>query len=86
MRRCSEDKYLFGRVQSGEVMNKIEKHRSTTPDVIVGCNIIHLWPEAVEFALKKGSRFCLFYTNDGSCIFEKGIYKNEPKLRKWGKP
>ena len=76
-------------VQSGEVIDKM-KNTMYYSDVIVGAtHYSFVTTEAVEFALKKGSRFLSFpmHTNDGSCIFEREFIRMSPKLaKKMGKP
>ena len=71
-------------VQSGEVIDKM-KNTMYYSDVIVGAtHYSFVTTEAVEFALKKGSRFLSFpmHTNDGSCIFEREFIRMSPKLAK----
>ena len=68
-------------VQSGEVIDKM-KNTMYYSDVIVGAtHYSFVTTEAVEFALKKGSRFLSFpmHTNDGSCIFEREFIRMSPK-------
>ena len=76
-------------VQSGEV---IEELKSTMyySDVIIGAtHYSFVTTKAVDFALKKGSRFLSFpmHTNDGSSIFEMEFIRMSPKLaEKMGEP
>ncbi len=76
-------------VQSGEVIEKM-KNTMYYSDVIVGAtHYSFVTTEAVDFALKKGSRFLSFpmHTNDGSSIFEREFIRMSPKAaKKMGKP
>ncbi len=77
-----EDKYtLFGRSAVGEV---IDKMKNTATRMIVGAtHYSFVTTEAVEFALKKGSRFCLFnpctYQRREVHYVEREFIKNRPK-------
>ncbi len=63
MRDCSKISILPWTVQSGEVIDKDEKHMYYS-DVIVGATHCHCYNlEAVEFALKKARDFCLLYAS-----------------------
>ena len=71
-------------VQSGEVIEKM-KGTMYYSDVIIGAtHYSFITTEAVEYALKKGSRFLSFpmHTNDNSSIFEREFIRMSPKVAK----
>lgn len=71
-------------VQSGEVIEKM-KGTMYYSDVIIGAtHYSFITTEAVEYALKKGSRFLSFpmHTNDSSSIFEREFIRMSPKVTK----
>lgn len=76
-------------VQSGEVIEKM-KNTMYYSDVIIGAtHYSFITTEAVEYALKKGSRFLSFpmHTNNKSSIFEKEFIRMSPKAAmKMGRP
>ena len=76
-------------VQSGEVIEKM-KGTMYYSDVIIGAtHYSFITTEAVEYALKKGSRFLSFpmHTNDNSSIFEREFIRMRPKTaKKMGRP
>ena len=76
-------------VQSGEVIEKM-KNTMYYSDVIIGAtHYSFITTEAVDYALKKGSRFLSFpmYTNDNSSIFEREFIRMRPKTaKKMGRP
>ena len=76
-------------VQSGEVIEKM-KNTMYYSDVIIGAtHYSFITTEAVDYALKKGSRFLSFpmHTNDNSSIFEREFIRMSPKDAKiMGKP
>lgn len=68
-------------VQSGEVIEKM-KNTMYYSDVIIGAtHYSFITTEAVDYALKKGSRFLSFpmHTNDNSSIFEREFIRMSPK-------
>ena len=68
-------------VQSGEVIEKM-KNTMYYSDVIIGAtHYSFITTEAVDYALKKGSRFLSFpmHTNDNSSIFEREFIRMRPK-------
>ena len=76
-------------VQSGEVIEKM-KNTMYYSDVIIGAtHYSFITTEAVDYALKKGSRFLSFpmHTNDNSSIFEREFIRMRPKTaKKMGRP
>ena len=76
-------------VQSGEVIEKM-KNTMYYSDVIIGAtHYSFITTEAVDYALKKGSRFLSFpmHTNDSSSIFEREFIRMRPKTaKKMGRP
>ena len=76
-------------VQSGEVIEKM-KNTMYYSDVIIGAtHYSFITTEAVDYALKKGSRFLSFpmHTNDNSSIFEREFIRMSPKTaKKMGRP
>ena len=76
-------------VQSGKVIEKM-KNTMYYSDVIIGAtHYSFITTEAVDYALKKGSRFLSFpmHTNDNSSIFEREFIRMRPKTaKKMGKP
>lgn len=67
-------------VQSGEVIEKM-KNTMYYSDVIIGAtHYSFITTEAVDYALKKGSRFLSFpmHTNDNSSIFEREFIRMRP--------
>ena len=76
-------------VQSGEVIEKM-KNTMYYSDVIIGAtHYSFITTEAVDYALKKGSRFLSFpmHTNDNSSIFEREFIRMSPKdAKRMGKP
>lgn len=76
-------------VQSGEVIEKM-KNTMYYSDVIIGAtHYSFITTEAVDYALKKGSRFLSFpmHTNDNSSIFEREFIRMRPKTaKKTGRP
>ena len=71
-------------VQSGEVIEKM-KNTMYYSDVIIGAtHYSFITTEAVDYALKKGSRFLSFpmHTNDSSSIFEREFIRMRPKTAK----
>ena len=76
-------------VQSGEVIEKM-KNTMYYSDVIIGAtHYSFITTEAVDYALKKGSRFLSFpmHTNDNSSIFEREFIRIRTKTaKKMGRP
>lgn len=76
-------------VQSGEVIEKM-KNTMYYSDVIIGAtHYSFITTGAVDYALKKGSRFLSFpmHTNDNSSIFEREFIRMRPKTaKKMGRP
>lgn len=76
-------------VQSGEVIEKM-KNTMYYSDVIIGAtHYSFITTEAVDYALKKGSRFLSFpmHTNDNSSIFEREFIRMSSKTaKKMGRP